>query len=153
VEAPIAPKFGPLADFARSPLASMTDMPSAVDPERTAELVASWTKAGVELYRPEYENVDAATSREFQHDLLATIDRTSSKKGVAIDLSGIEHMSSVGLRALSMGLRHAKSRDIQLFLWRPTQRLREVLAISRHDKLFQIVDDLDSQSIVPRAGA
>jgi anti-anti-sigma factor len=148
VETPIAPKFGPLADFADSPLASHTAAPAAADPARLAGLIAEWTQAGVEIYRPEDKNIDDATNGAFLQGLRTSVDRTHPKNCVVIDLSHVEHMSSVGLRALMNGLRHAKGRDVVLYLWRPTPRLREILAISRYDKLFQIVDDADPQSVV-----
>jgi anti-sigma B factor antagonist/stage II sporulation protein AA (anti-sigma F factor antagonist) len=143
VEAPIAPKFGPLADFANSPLAA----PTAADTGRVAELIAEWTQAGVEVYRPEIENINEATNGAFLQGLRTSVDRTHPKNCVVIDLSHVEHMSSVGLRALMNGLRHAKGQGVLLYLWRPTPRLREVLAISRYDKLFQILDEADAQSV------
>ncbi|MFZ5720580.1 MAG: STAS domain-containing protein [Pseudomonadota bacterium] len=58
-----------------------------------------------------------------------------------IDLSGLDYMSSRGLRALTVARREA-GESVTITLAAPNARMREILAISRYDKLFAVVDDL-----------
>lgn len=60
---------------------------------------------------------------------------------LVIDLSALDYMSSRGLRALTMAKREA-GEAITITLAAPNARMREILAISRYDKLFAVVDDL-----------
>ena len=48
-------------------------------------------------------------------------------------------MSSRGLRALTLAKREAGA-DGAITLAAPNDRMREILAISRYDKLFKVVD-------------
>jgi anti-sigma B factor antagonist/stage II sporulation protein AA (anti-sigma F factor antagonist) len=50
-------------------------------------------------------------------------------------------MSSRGLRALTIARREA-GEAVAIRLARPNPRMREILAISRYDKLFEVVDEI-----------
>lgn len=63
---------------------------------------------------------------------------------VIIDLSGLDYMSSRGLRALTVGKREGEEAGIQLSLASPNEVMREILSISRYDKLFTISDTIGS---------
>ena len=60
---------------------------------------------------------------------------------LVIDLAGLDYMSSRGLRALTMAKREA-GEAVKITLAAPNSRMREILAISRYDKLFEVVDDV-----------
>jgi anti-anti-sigma regulatory factor len=53
-------------------------------------------------------------------------------------------MSSRGLRGLTLAQRRAGEAGIAITLARPNAMMREILAISRYDKVFPVVDDIDS---------
>lgn len=55
-----------------------------------------------------------------------------------LDLSGLDYMSSRGLRALTIAKRDADGRGIAMTLAQPNDRMREILAISRYDKIFPV---------------
>jgi anti-sigma B factor antagonist len=67
----------------------------------------------------------------------------SAKIDFALDLSGVDYMSSRGLRVLTLARREAETHQIKFTLAQPNERMREILAISRYDKIFKIEDSLD----------
>lgn len=67
----------------------------------------------------------------------------SAKIDFALDLSGVDYMSSRGLRVLTLARREAETHQIKFTLALPNERMREILAISRYDKIFKIEDSLD----------
>ena len=68
----------------------------------------------------------------------------SSAKKLVVDLSGIQYMSSRGLRALTLGKREADAAGVAILLAAPNEIMREILAISRYDKLFIIAETVET---------
>ena len=64
---------------------------------------------------------------------------------LVIDLSGLEYMTSKGLRALTMAKNEARG-AVRISLAAPNATMRRILAISRYDMLFPVVSDVDSAS-------
>lgn len=62
---------------------------------------------------------------------------------VIIDLSHLDYMSSRGLRVLTVAKREADQAAIAVSLASPNEVMREILAISRYDKLFTITDTVE----------
>ena len=62
---------------------------------------------------------------------------------VVIDLSSLDYMSSRGLRVLTVAKREADEAGIGLRLAAPNDVMREILAISRYDKLFTVTDRVE----------
>lgn len=62
---------------------------------------------------------------------------------VIIDLAELDYMSSRGLRVLTVAKREAEESAISISLASPNEVMREILAISRYDKLFTITDTID----------
>lgn len=87
--------------------------------------------------------VDESNWEAFSADLVAAI-AAAAANGLpfVVDLSGVHYMSSRGLRALSTGLATAKKADVAMRLAAPGQAMREILAISRYDRLFAVYDDV-----------
>ena len=86
--------------------------------------------------------VDESTWEAFGAGLSEAV-QMASKSGVAniiIDLSELEYMSSRGLRVLTVAKREADEAAISITLASPNDVMREILAISRYDKLFTITD-------------
>lgn len=84
--------------------------------------------------------VDETTWEAFSQALIAAVKEAAGAGGGAlvIDLSGLDYMSSRGLRALTMAKREA-GEVVAISLAAPNERMREILAISRYDKLFEVV--------------
>ena len=92
--------------------------------------------------------VDEATWEAFGRHLDNGIEQaTQEGRGtVVIDLSGLEYMSSRGLRALTVAKRQADALGVAITLAAPNEVMREILAISRYDKLFPISDTVEAAS-------
>ena len=89
--------------------------------------------------------VDESTWEEFGAGLSEAV-RQAGKSGLAnivIDLSELDYMSSRGLRVLTVAKREADEAGISIALASPNDVMREILAISRYDKLFVITDGMD----------
>jgi anti-anti-sigma factor len=70
--------------------------------------------------------------------------RQSTLSKVVIDLAGLEYMSSRGLRVLTITKREGEEAGVTLILASPNEVMREILAISRYDKLFAITDTVEA---------
>jgi len=57
------------------------------------------------------------------------------------ELSGVEYMSSAGLRALVAALRESKKHRGDLRIANPSDRMTEVLSLAGLDTIFSIYDD------------
>jgi anti-sigma B factor antagonist len=73
----------------------------------------------------------------------AIADAAEAKLDFVLDLSGVDYMSSRGLRVLTIARRDAEALQVKFTLAKPNERMREILAISRYDKIFRIEDSLD----------
>lgn len=65
-------------------------------------------------------------------------------RDVLLDLAGVDYMSSRGLRALTIARKAASDAGVEIILAAPNDRMREILAISRYDKIFKIIDTVAS---------
>ena len=90
--------------------------------------------------------VDETTWEAFSAHLTAAVRQAAATGAqLVIDLHGLEYMSSRGLRALTIARREA-GEGVTITLAAPNDRMREIFAISRYDKLFKIVDHVDSDA-------
>ena len=64
---------------------------------------------------------------------------------VIIDLAGLDYMSSRGLRVLTVAKRQGDQASVAVRLAAPNKVMREILSISRYDKLFTILDSIDNR--------
>ncbi|QXQ07512.1 STAS domain-containing protein [Sphingosinicellaceae bacterium] len=102
------------------------------------------TRGGAVVGEP-HGRVDESNWEAFSGHLVAAI--TSAQATAAsfiVDLSGIDYMSSRGLRALSTALAAAKAANVPMSLAAPGSAMRQILAISRYDKLFTVHDSVDA---------
>jgi anti-sigma B factor antagonist len=65
----------------------------------------------------------------------------SGRYNLVMDLSGVEYMSSAGLRALVSALRECKRRSGDVRLASPSDRVSEVLGLAGLDSVFQVFDN------------
>ena len=85
--------------------------------------------------------VDETTWEAFSQALTGAVREAAAAGGLplVVDLTGLDYMSSRGLRALTMAKREA-GEVVKITLAAPNDRMREILAISRYDKLFEVTD-------------
>lgn len=88
--------------------------------------------------------VDESTAAVFGTQLEQAVER-SAATGVrlVVDFAGIDYMSSRGLRALTLAKRKADGAGVRILLAQPNEIVREILAISRYDKLFGVTDTVE----------
>jgi anti-sigma B factor antagonist len=70
--------------------------------------------------------------------------RQASLTEVIIDLTELEYMSSRGLRVLTVAKREGDDAGVNVSLASPNEVMREILAISRYDKLFTIHETVEA---------
>jgi anti-sigma B factor antagonist len=63
---------------------------------------------------------------------------------IIVDLAGLEYMSSRGLRVLTVAKREGEIVGLSVTLASPNEVMREILAISRYDKLFTIHEAVEA---------
>ncbi|HEY3797976.1 MAG TPA: STAS domain-containing protein [Caulobacteraceae bacterium] len=87
--------------------------------------------------------VDEESWKDFSTRLNAAVhEAAGASLPLVIDLSGLEYMTSKGLRALTMAKNEAKG-AVAISLAAPNFTMRRILAISRYNMLFPVVDDVD----------
>lgn len=89
--------------------------------------------------------VDEATAQAFADHLASSVTMAadSESRKLVVDFGGLDYMSSRGLRALTLAKRQADSAGVTMSLARPNEVMREILAISRYDKLFKVSDTIE----------
>ena len=90
--------------------------------------------------------VDEATWEAFGNHLENAIQRAiqQDRRMLVINLAELEYMSSRGLRVLTIAKRQADAAGVAITLAAPNEVMREILAISRYDKLFPITDTVEA---------
>jgi anti-anti-sigma factor len=87
--------------------------------------------------------VDEDSWKQFSTQLTAAVhEAVAASIPLVIDLSGLEYMTSKGLRALTMAKNEAKGAVI-IHLAAPNSTMRRILSISRYDMLFPVVASVD----------
>ena len=100
------------------------------------------SRSGGRLIGTPRGRVDETTWEAFSAHLTSAVrDAASGGDTLVIDLSGLDYMSSRGLRALTIAKREAGT-TVAIQLAAPNERMREILSISRYDKLFDVVDSI-----------
>ena len=88
--------------------------------------------------------VDEASWESFLSEINAAIvEAAALDLPLVVDLEGIEYMSSRGLRVLTLAKRAADAANVGLTLARPNERMTEILAISRYDRIFTVTQGLE----------
>lgn len=87
--------------------------------------------------------IDETQWEAFRDALTTALDEAAaSGLALVIDLGAVPYMSSRGLRVLTIARREAGERSTGIALARPSPQMREILAISRYDKIFEIHDTI-----------
>ena len=83
--------------------------------------------------------LDNETSPEFQAKVLSAV---GSGGAVVVDLSGVEYISSAGLRALMMASKKSKATNGRLAVASLTPMVKEIFDISRFSLVVQVFDSV-----------
>lgn len=88
--------------------------------------------------------IDESSAHDFGAWLEGAVGRAAGASAkLIVDCSGIAYMSSRGLRALTLAKRKADGVAVKILLAAPNDIVREILAISRYDKLFGVTDTVE----------
>jgi anti-sigma B factor antagonist len=110
-----------------------SDLVWTTDVRRTARIVIPTGRVD--------ESTAAGFAERLAHEVeVASGDGTSR---LAIDLANITYMSSRGLRGLTLAQRKSGDHGITIVLAQPNEIMREILAISRYDMVFQVFDSIE----------
>ena len=82
--------------------------------------------------------IDSSNAAEFDRVLKEVVSR---KHNVVLEMSGVDYISSAGLRAMVALLRECKKHKGDVILASPSERVVEVLALAGLDSLFQIAEN------------
>jgi len=89
--------------------------------------------------------IDEGSAQDFGTKLEDVVGRAAEASSkLVLDCSGISYMSSRGLRALTLAKRKADGAGVRIALAAPNDIVREILAISRYDKLFGVTDTVEA---------
>lgn len=104
----------------------------------------SYSLSGKALIVSAAGRVDESTWAEFGALLVDGVRDAANRslEDVIIDLSGIDYMSSRGLRALTIARQEGIGAGVSVRLAAPNEVMREILSISRYDRLFTVDDAL-----------
>lgn len=83
--------------------------------------------------------IDGTTAPQLEESLRGTIDAGGTR--IAADLSGVQYLSSAGLRVFLATLRRLGGGEFRLLS--PTEAVREVLDISGFANIMAISDSLE----------
>lgn len=86
--------------------------------------------------------VDSSTADQFEQAVMSPIGE--GKKNLVLDLSGVEFLSSAGLRTLVMARKEVQKSSGAVRLAQPSQRVRDTLDIAGLDVLFETFPDRES---------
>ena len=90
-------------------------------------------------YEPDGK-IDESNWQSFSENLVGAVEQAAAlQQDLVVNLANVPYMSSRGLRALTLARKAAGDR-IEIVLVAPDARLREILAISRYDKIFRVED-------------
>ena len=85
--------------------------------------------------------IDSSNAAQFDGVLKEVVGR---KHNVVLEMSGVDYISSAGLRAMIALLRECKKHKGDVRLATPSERVVEVLALAGLDSLFNIYDNESS---------
>jgi anti-sigma B factor antagonist len=95
---------------------------------------------GALVIAPRDARIDLDNAEAFTTALLAALPKAG--RALVVDLSGVEYISSAGLRSLMITLKAAKVQGAGLAVASLRPLTREIFAISRFDIVFTLFDSV-----------
>jgi anti-sigma B factor antagonist/stage II sporulation protein AA (anti-sigma F factor antagonist) len=99
------------------------------------------TRRGQILVLTPVGRIDNETSPAFQAKLLGAVGANGAT--VLLDMSKVDYLSSVGLRALMVASKQAKAVDGRMAVASLHPMVKEIFAISRFNYVIQVFDGVD----------
>ena len=84
--------------------------------------------------------VDSSTAPELEETLNDRMNE--GRYNLVLEMSGVNDLSSAGLRALVAALRTCKKKSGDVRIANPSERVAEVMALAGLDTLFTMYDDV-----------
>jgi len=86
--------------------------------------------------------LDQATAGRLADSLAALVTDSAARGGaIVLDFSGVDYISSMGLRSLMLARKQADAGSVDVVITSLSEPVREVFAISRFDTLFRLFDE------------
>ena len=83
--------------------------------------------------------LDQDTCEAFRGELMKHVEAAArANGGVVLDLSGLEYVSSAGLRCFMLASRQAKQHQMKIFVAALQPMVREIFEISHFNLIFQV---------------
>jgi len=83
--------------------------------------------------------LDQDTCEAFRGDLMKEVEAAArAGGGVVLDLSGLEYVSSAGLRCFMLASRQAKQHQMKIYVAALQPMVREIFEISHFNLIFQV---------------
>ena len=87
--------------------------------------------------------IDQSSAGDFQVELSGLVDAAiGTGKQIVVDLSKVDYISSVGLRALMVANKQAKPKGVTIRIASMQEVVKEVFTISHFDKVFPTFDEM-----------
>lgn len=106
------------------------------------QIIAAETHDNVLVLAVTCDSLDADSTKKLQDQAIAASSEPPDCP-VALDLSRLSMMPSLSLGVLVNISKHLKQQGRRFYLLNPQRDVRNTLAITRLDRLFEIYDDLD----------
>ena len=88
--------------------------------------------------------IDHRSAADFEAALMPLVTAAAAAKGaLVLDLSGIEYISSVGLRVLMIAAKKMREHEAPLLVASVQSVVAEIFAISRFDRILTVTATLD----------
>jgi len=88
--------------------------------------------------------LDQDNCEQFRAELAPHLDRAASEQHhIVFDLSGLEYVSSAGLRCFMLAARHAKAQKSRIVVAALQPMVAEIFQISRFDLVLQVFPTVD----------
>lgn len=85
--------------------------------------------------------IDSATAPLFEQALLAQLAKQGCS--VLVDLSGVDYVSSAGLRVFLLGAKKAKGTAVSMVVCAMDDNIRRVFAMSGFERILLIAEDVE----------
>ena len=88
--------------------------------------------------------IDHRSAADFETELTPLVTAAAAEKGaLVLDFSGIDYISSVGLRVLMIAAKKMREREAPLLVASLQSVVAEIFAISRFDRILTVTATLD----------